>query len=99
MDSPSDWPSLADELELADELFGHRGYDLVASWLERQAARVDDPDLARLFSDHIDIPGVTTDDYLHRRTRSSSGTALGGIGFLRTRYQSPIRRDHRSQLQ
>jgi hypothetical protein len=42
---------------------------------------------------------VTTDDYLHRRTRSSSGTALGGIGFLRTRYQSPIRRDHRSQLQ
>src|SRR6478672_9451714 len=62
MDSPSDWPSLADELELADEL----------SWLERQAARVDDPDFASLFSDHIDIPGVTTDDYLHRRTRSSS---------------------------
>jgi hypothetical protein len=30
MDSPADWPSLADELELADEL----------SWLERQAARV-----------------------------------------------------------
>ena len=89
MDSPANWPSLADELELADEL----------SWLERQAARVDDPDFARLFSDHIDIPGVTTDDYLHRRTRSSSDTALGGIGFLRTRYQSPIRRDHRSQLQ
>ena len=48
MDSPADWPSLADELELADELFGRRGYDLLASWLESEAARVDDPDFARL---------------------------------------------------
>jgi hypothetical protein len=81
MDSPADWPSLADELELAEELFGPRGYDLVASWLESEAARVDDPDFARLFSDHIDIPGVATDDYLHRRIRTSSGTVLGGIRF------------------
>jgi len=79
--SPADWPSLADEVQLADTLFGRRGYGLLASWLEGEAARVNDQDFARLFSDHIDLPGVVADDYLHRSIRTSQGTVLGGIRF------------------
>jgi hypothetical protein len=75
------WPSLADELQLSDLLFGRRGHDLVGSWLEAQAARVNDIDFARSFSAHIDLPGAVTDDYLHRRVGTSSGTLLGGIRF------------------
>ena len=81
MRSPADWPSLADEVQLADALFGRRGYGLLASWLEGEAARVNDQDFARLFSDHIDLPGVVADDYLHRSIHTSHGTVLGGIRF------------------
>ena len=77
----TEWPSLADEMELADTLFGPRGRALVASWLEVEAARVDDMEFARLFSDHIDLPGVRAEDYLHRRIRTSAGNLLGGIRF------------------
>lgn len=73
------WPSLADEVELCDALFG--GHDLVASWLDGEMARVTDPDFARSFSDHIDLPGVQPDDYLHRIVRTSRGSLLGGIRF------------------
>lgn len=76
-----EWPSLADELQLAHTLYGHRGHALVASWLEGETARIDDMEFARLFSDHIDLPGVRTEDYLHRRIRTSSGNLLGGIRF------------------
>jgi hypothetical protein len=75
------WPSLSNELALAGALFGDRGPALVASWLESELARVNDPEFARLFSDHIDLPGVHADDYLHRRIGTSSGTLLGGIRF------------------
>jgi hypothetical protein len=75
------WPSLSDELALASVLFGRRGPALVASWLEGELARISDPEFARLFSDHIELPGVHTDDYLHRRICTSSGTLLGGIRF------------------
>jgi hypothetical protein len=76
-----DWPSLADELGLADALFGRRGAALVNSWLDGELSRVDDMEFARSFSDHIDLPGVHAEDYLHRRIRTSSGTLLGGIRF------------------
>lgn len=77
----AEWPSLVDELELADTLFGDRGHTLVASWLEGETARVDDMEFARLFSDHIELPGVRAEDYLHRRIRTPSGKLLGGIRF------------------
>lgn len=76
-----DWPSLADEFELSDALFGRGGYALVASWLDGELSRVNDMEFARLFSDHIDLPGVHAENYLHRRIRTSSGTLLGGIRF------------------
>lgn len=75
------WPSLADEFELSEALFGSRGPQLVSTWFAGEMARVDDMDFARLFSDHIDLPGVVGEDYLHRRIRTSSGTLLGGIRF------------------
>jgi hypothetical protein len=75
------WPSLADELELAATLFGSGGQALVASWLEREAARINDMEFARLFSDHIELPGVCAEDYLHRRICTSWGNLLGGIRF------------------
>ena len=78
---PVDWPSLADELALADVLFGRHGYERLASWLEGEVARVNDTEFARSFSDHIDLPGVDADDYLHRRICTSAGKLLGGIRF------------------
>jgi hypothetical protein len=76
-----DWPSLADELELSEALFGRHGRELLASWLDGEATRVNDTDFARSFSDHIDLPGVVSDDYLNRRIRTAWGTLLGGIRF------------------
>jgi len=69
-------------LELADVLFGGSGHELVASWLDDELSRVDDMEFARSFSDHIDLPGVHVEDYLHRRIRTSSGALLGGIRFF-----------------
>ena len=56
------WPSLADHLALAGELFGEHGHQLVAEWLELQVARVGDHDFARSFADHVVIPGVVAGD-------------------------------------
>lgn len=76
-----DWPSLADELGLSRVLFGRRGHERLAAWLEGEGARVNDTEFAKSFSDHIDLPGVVTDDYLHRRICTSAGSLLGGIRF------------------
>jgi hypothetical protein len=51
-------PSLADELELAGTLYGSDGRARVAAWLDGETARIDDVEFARLFSDHIELPGV-----------------------------------------
>lgn len=75
------WPSLVDDLALADEMFGDRGSGLVSSWLDGQIARVDDPDFARSFSDHIDLSGVGPDGYFHRLIRTAHGDVLAGIRF------------------
>jgi hypothetical protein len=77
----SGWPSLGDELALADALYGRRGQALVASWLEGERARVNDTEFARSFSDHIELPGVHPDHYFHRQICTASGTLLGGIRF------------------
>lgn len=82
------WPSLADQIALADELFGDGGRGLVAAWLDRETSRIDDPEFARSFADHIDLPGVAASDYNHRRVRTAAGDLLGGIRF----YGRDIRR-------
>ena len=85
-----EWPSLTDELALADALFGRRGEALVASWLNGELSRIDDMDFARSFSDHIDLPGAHAEDYLHRRIGTSSGTLLGGIRFYGRNISRPF---------
>ena len=87
---PEKWSSLADEAALAADLFGVRGRELVASWLEVEAARTNDRDFALQFSDHIELPGITTDDYLHRIVRTPDGDLLGGIRFYRRNLSRPF---------
>lgn len=81
MSLDSTWPSLRDELDLADSLYGRRGRALLGEWFAHQLVRTEDLAFAREFSDHVDLPGVLPSDYLHRRVTSSAGTLLGGIRF------------------
>ncbi len=75
------WPSLRDEVDIADALYGRRGRTLLEEWLARQVALTHDLAFAREFSDHVDLPGVRVTDYLHRHLVTSAGTLLGGIRF------------------
>ncbi|QIV80514.1 hypothetical protein [Mycolicibacterium frederiksbergense] len=85
---PESWPSLADERDLATALFGADGRQRLQTWLAGEMARTTDAGFARSFSDHINLPGVVRDDYLHRVIRTARGTLLGGIRF----YGRDIRR-------
>jgi hypothetical protein len=87
---PEKWSSLDDEAAVAAELFGTRGHELVVSWLEVEAARTNDRDFAMQFSEHIDLPGISTDDYLHRNIHTPNGDLLGGIRFYRRDVQRPF---------
>jgi hypothetical protein len=80
MSLAAEWPSLRDELALADALYGPRGAAMVGRWFAQQVDRTGDMGFAREFADHIDLP-VRPADYLHRHIRSSSGKLLGGIRF------------------
>lgn len=73
--------SLREQRELALTLFGARGAGLVAQWLHDEFAKVDDPAYARLFTDHVSLPGVAPNDYAHRVVETSRGALLGGIRF------------------
>ena len=53
------WPSLADQVRLAHELFGPDGPRKVGRWVDEQACLVGDSDFARTFSDHIRLPGYS----------------------------------------
>ncbi|MGD9621509.1 MAG: hypothetical protein AB7G47_14680 [Mycolicibacterium sp.] len=75
------WPSLADQIGLADELFGRSGPREVGQWVDEQACLVGDSDFARTFSDRIRLPGITPLDYAHRHIRTAHGNLLGGIRF------------------
>ena len=75
------WPSLADHVALASDMFGDRGQGFVDEWLAAQTARIDDADFAKLFADHIVISGVAARDFNHRHVRTSHGELLGGIRF------------------
>ena len=78
---PDSWPSLADERDLATALFGARGQQRLQAWLDGEMAKTTDVGFARSFSDHIDLPGVVSDDYLHRVIRTAHGNLVGGIRF------------------
>lgn len=78
---PSDWPSLHDQLVLASRLYGVAGGTRVTDWLHVQVERIGDAAFARLFSDHIYLPGVASHDYAHRIVRSKRGSLIGGIRF------------------
>jgi len=78
---PDVWKSLADERDLATALFGAGGQQRLQIWLDGELARTADAGFARSFSDHIDLPGVVSDDYLHRVIRTAHGNLLGGIRF------------------
>lgn len=78
---PDVWPSLADQRDLATALFGAAGRQRLQGWLSGETARTGDAGFARSFSDHIDLPGVANDDYLHRAIRTAHGDLLGGIRF------------------
>lgn len=75
------WPSLEDQLSLAERLFGARGRSLVRNWLATEVGRIDDAAFAKLFTDHISLPGVADADYAHRHIRSDAGELIGGIRF------------------
>jgi hypothetical protein len=79
--NPARWPSLADQVAAADTLFGERGYRLVEEWLATEVARVDNPNFARLFTEHIKLPGIAARDFTHRRVHSARGDLIGGIRF------------------
>ena len=75
------WPSLADQLSLAERLFGTRGRSLVHDWLASEVDRIDNLAFAKLFTDHVSLPGVADADYAHRHIRSEAGELIGGIRF------------------
>lgn len=89
MDSEK-WSSLDDEAAVASELSGSLGHEQVASWLEVETARTSDRGFARQFSDHIDLPGISTDDYLHRNIHTPNGDLLGGVRFYRRGVHRPF---------
>jgi hypothetical protein len=79
--TPTDWPSLTYQIALAERLFGPCGATLLGAWFREQIERITDPAFARLFSDHIDLPGVVPGDYNHRLIEVGGRRLLGGIRF------------------
>lgn len=54
---------------------------MIADWLAIEVGRIADPAFAKLFTDHITLPGVADADYAHRHVRSPAGDLVGGIRF------------------
>ena len=54
---------------------------MIAGWLASEIARIDDPAFAKLFTDHVSLPGVRDADYTHRHVSSGDGELIGGIRF------------------
>lgn len=84
------WPSLTDQLDLATELHGQRGPEKVANWLESQLDLIGSVDFARTFSDHIELPGITSLDYAHRHIHTQRGELVGGIRFYNRDIHRPF---------
>lgn len=82
--------SLTPQAVLSEKLFGKNGPIVLKRWLHEQVLRTDDPDFARLFSDHIALPGVAQADYNHRLITTGAGKFLGGIRFYRQDITRPF---------
>ncbi len=78
----ADWSSLEPIDALAARLLGASdGRAALDAWFARQLERTSDPAFARLFTDHLDLPGIADDDYLHRLVEMDDLLVLGGIRF------------------
>ncbi len=84
------WPSLADQLDLAVEMYGQRGGGVVADWMDHQLGLVGNIDFAREFSGHIELPGVRPLDYAHRLVHTQHGQLVGGIRFYNRNIDRPF---------
>lgn len=78
---PARWPSLSDQLALAERMFGDGGLAIVTDWLTGEVDHIDDPAFAKLFTDHISLPDIADADYTHRHVRTARGELIGGIRF------------------
>jgi len=87
---PHDWPSLLPQVGIAERLLGPPGAARLQDWLEVQVDRINDPGFARLFADHIDLPGIVQADYGHRLIRTGAGDLLGGIRFYGRDLERPF---------
>ena len=85
----TDWPSLGGQLTLAEHLYDDKSTRL-KRWLDMQAGRIDDPAFAKLFADHINLPGIVASDYNHRHVRTQAGSLLGGIRFFGQDVERPF---------
>lgn len=91
--APSDprvWPSLSHQLALAEQLYEADGAGRIENWLRAQIDRIGNAEFARLFSDHIDLPGVASLDYAHRYVRADMGSLIGGIRFYGQDIERPF---------
>ena len=84
------WPSLADQVAVANRLYGRDGERMVADWVDRQLGLVGDMDFASQFATHIRLPGVSPIDYAHRRLHCSHGDLVGGIRFYNRNVARPF---------
>ncbi|WP_284232009.1 hypothetical protein [Mycobacterium antarcticum] len=88
--SPMKWLSLTDEVAVAAELFGTHGDSMVRAWLDAESARTSDLDFALQFCEHVGLPGISADEYLHRIVHTPDGDLLGGIRFYRRNVDRPF---------
>ncbi|AQT77991.1 hypothetical protein B1R94_00175 [Mycolicibacterium litorale] len=84
------WPSLADQVLVAQRLFGPSGPGKVGDWFTEQVGFVGDGDFARTFSDHVYLPGISSLDYAHRHVHTTKGDLLGGIRFYSRNLARPF---------
>ncbi len=81
MSALNSWASLGPHIALAGQLFSD-GSTRVTDWLNTALLRTTDRNFSTLFTDHIDWPGATADDYLHLIVTLPDGKVLGGIRFF-----------------
>ncbi|BBY50424.1 hypothetical protein MARA_38920 [Mycolicibacterium arabiense] len=84
------WPSLRDQVVVAERLFGPSGPRMVGEWVAEQAGFIDDGDFAKTFSDHVHLPGIASMDFAHRHIRTPRGDLLGGIRFYSRNIARPF---------
>lgn len=77
------WPSLRDQVVVAERLFGPSGPRMVGEWVAEQAGFIDDGDFAKTFSDHVHLPGIASMDFAHRHIRTPRGICSVGSDFTR----------------